>query len=200
MKGSKKNSNNPSKLRGLTCINSTGTESWFKLNEFEEYSRFKRLTPCKFGYIFPLPSAIFLVPNTRGKADVIAWNRFRNICSEEMSWDILQRVSSSLNQLSSHTLLAITYARLVQTLLQILYLLDKSKLHTEVCWQGLRKCLVSLGFSSNCGAAPGVYSNLSDICEPHLNLYQPSAQFCWIVTLERDSINTANGLSPCAWH
>lgn len=88
-----------------------------------------------------------------------------------------------MNHLSSHASLPITYARLVQTRLQMEYSSHKSKLYTvkKVRWQCLMNCLVSpLSFSSNCGAASMVYSNLSDRCKLHLNLDHPSRQFCWI--------------------
>lgn len=43
---------------------------------------------------------------------------------------LTKRTSSSINQLSSHTWLAVTYARLVQTCLQMENSLDEIKLHT----------------------------------------------------------------------
>lgn len=110
--------------------------------------------------------------------------------------------SSSVNQLSSHTWLAETDARLVQTRLQMENSLDKSTLHMAPSMLTVSNEMPgeSSAFPPTVGPLL-LYTQSSQIYVSYILIFSilpdSSAEF---VTLGRDSMHTATGLSLCAWH
>lgn len=113
-------------------MNSTGQGPWFKLYEFEGYSR---VIPGRF--MLSLATSFFLSPTPFCKCFVLdtevrqVWQHETFSRKYQFKWNVLdyltKTMSSSADQLSSHTLLGVSYTRSVEMHLQIEYCLDNSE-------------------------------------------------------------------------
>lgn len=152
---------------------------------------------CKFGHTSPSAPGLWVQEGDRYGSMKLSQQKYQ---FKGNVWRYLtKRTSSSVNQLSSHTWLAVTHARLVQTRLQMENSLDKSKLLMVPSMLTVSK-EIPAAFPPTVGPLLP-HTQSAQLYVSYILIFSilpdSSAEF---VTLGRDSMHTATGLPLCAWH
>lgn len=146
---------------------------------------------CKFGHTSPPPPGLWVQEGDRYARQHEAVQQKYQFNGNVWRY-LTKRTSSSVNQLSSHTWLAITHARLVQTRLQMENSLDKSKLHMVPSMLTVSK-EIPAAFPPTVGPLLP-YTQSAQLYVSYILIFSilpdSSAEF---VTLGRDSMHTATG-------